>query len=312
MVVACGPSTHCGNAARLSSPAAARILKVSGDGFSTCALDDTGAVKCFGRNKSASPAGRRFVQISAVGPHACGLDDRGEIACWGAAEENSLSSSRPPKGPFRLVSVSATWACALRDNGEVWCWSASKDAESVLTLPDAVSITTLERVWHGPLKSQWALRVCYLTHEGKGWCTGDAFVPLGQALAEGVRLTRLEVTQGAYCGTTADGSLRCWEMSENEPITLVPPLQGRVVDFAVSSGPPEVPDIWVVCAIDDRKSVHCWGGTHTTVRNDMTECTPPAAAFTAVAPGLINTCGVRTDGRLACWGSDMFGACSPP
>ena len=42
------------------------------------------------------------------------------------------------------------------------------------------------------------------------------------------------------------------------------------------------------------------------------EATPPAGTFTQVSAGFEHTCGVRTDGTLACWGDDTFGQATPP
>ncbi len=39
---------------------------------------------------------------------------------------------------------------------------------------------------------------------------------------------------------------------------------------------------------------------------------PPAATFTQVSAGYGHTCGVRTDGSLACWGNNWIGQATPP
>ena len=40
--------------------------------------------------------------------------------------------------------------------------------------------------------------------------------------------------------------------------------------------------------------------------------TPPADSFDSVSAGWQHTCGVRSDGSVACWGSDRFGQATPP
>ena len=65
------------------------------------------------------------------------------------------------------------------------------------------------------------------------------------------------------------------------------------------------------------------GGYHTCgVRTDGTlacwglngdgQATPPAGTFSQVSAGLSHTCGVRTDGTLACWGDNTWGQATPP
>ena len=39
---------------------------------------------------------------------------------------------------------------------------------------------------------------------------------------------------------------------------------------------------------------------------------PPASSFASVSAGWQHTCGVRSDGSVACWGSDRFGQATPP
>ncbi|MGB6895137.1 MAG: RCC1 domain-containing protein, partial [Dehalococcoidia bacterium] len=41
--------------------------------------------------------------------------------------------------------------------------------------------------------------------------------------------------------------------------------------------------------------------------NEYAVATPPAGTFTAVSAGDNYTCGVRTDGSLACWGDNDYG-----
>ena len=46
--------------------------------------------------------------------------------------------------------------------------------------------------------------------------------------------------------------------------------------------------------------------------NNYGQATPPAGTFTEVSAGWWHTCGVRTDGTLACWGSNGWGERHPP
>ncbi|HUS83273.1 MAG TPA: hypothetical protein VM013_08490, partial [Dehalococcoidia bacterium] len=46
--------------------------------------------------------------------------------------------------------------------------------------------------------------------------------------------------------------------------------------------------------------------------NDYGQATPPASTFTQVSAGDYHTCGVMTDGTLACWGWNDYGQATPP
>src|SRR5262245_27776175 len=60
------------------------------------------------------------------------------------------------------------------------------------------------------------------------------------------------------------------------------------------------------------------GGFHTCgVKTDGTlacwgQATPPGGTFTQVSAGFAHTCGVKTDGTLACWGANGDGQATPP
>ncbi len=40
-------------------------------------------------------------------------------------------------------------------------------------------------------------------------------------------------------------------------------------------------------------------------RNDYGQATPPAGTFSQVSAGGYHTCGLKTDGTLACWGRQL-------
>ena len=40
--------------------------------------------------------------------------------------------------------------------------------------------------------------------------------------------------------------------------------------------------------------------------------TPPVGSFDSVSAGGRHTCGVRSDGSVACWGSNVYGQATPP
>ncbi len=47
-------------------------------------------------------------------------------------------------------------------------------------------------------------------------------------------------------------------------------------------------------------------------RNGFGQANAPAGTFTAVSAGFAHTCGVRTNGTLACWGRNGSGQATPP
>ena len=47
-------------------------------------------------------------------------------------------------------------------------------------------------------------------------------------------------------------------------------------------------------------------------RNNSGQATPPEGTFATVSAGTLHTCGVRTDGTLDCWGWNRYGQVAPP
>ena len=60
------------------------------------------------------------------------------------------------------------------------------------------------------------------------------------------------------------------------------------------------------------RRLFCEEETAMPVSSTKTTSPPPSGTFVSVSAGLSHTCGVRTDGAVACWGDDLFGEFMPP
>ena len=296
----------CGDNVRSSSLASGKFSTIAGSDLSTCGIAEQGQVLCWGKNDASPEDGFRATQVDVAGRHACGLDIEGKVACWGV--ERSLHWRDPPEGAFAQVSVSTAFACAIRANGELWCWSQSHEPKKIATLGDVGSLELAQQNLSMELS---ALRVCYLTKSGVPWCTGDDFIPLGHKLNEGQPLKKLVMANNIYCGIALDGALVCRNSQNHALVKIQNPLQEPLID--VDAYGHELFGWFKICAVGKSGSVRCWSGKAEQVAESETgDCVSPAGTYRQVVVGLSHSCGLRSNGRVVCWGFDAEGSCTPP
>lgn len=138
-----------------------RVIQLAAGGSHTCALLDTGNVRCWGYHGNGqlgyatsaqvyigddeAPAiagdvdvGGRVVQLAAGGVHTCAVLDTGAVRCWGSSEygqlgygnELSVGVLDAPSaagdvdvgGPVVEVAAGGRHTCAILADGNVRCW----------------------------------------------------------------------------------------------------------------------------------------------------------------------------------------------
>jgi alpha-tubulin suppressor-like RCC1 family protein len=135
------------------------VVQLAAGAGHTCALLDTGDVRCWGVGSSGRlgynpggnigdneaitsgstvPLGGTAVQIAAGGEHTCALLDTGAVRCWGAGghgqlgygNTNTIGDNETPAsagdvplgGTAVQITASHHHTCALLDTGAVRCW----------------------------------------------------------------------------------------------------------------------------------------------------------------------------------------------
>ncbi len=130
-----------------------------------------------------------------------------------------------------------------------------------------------------------------------------------------IQFVDVAAAQLATCGIDASGSLWCWgrnalgllgiNSTDSSLVHETPQRVGsdRWIDVAAGNSH--------FCAIRADEHLLCWGantegrlgvGTSPTFRAQPTEV-EARGTWRMVAPGDTHTCGIRTDGTLACWGT---------
>lgn len=283
--------------------------QLAANGFSSCAVLDTGAARCWGRNDFGQLGNGAIgdelqavpvlglesgVRHLAVGlQHGCAAGDDGRVRCWGANFAGQLGdgSNELRTAPVLVDGVdnvdaiyasTQTHSCALREDGAVLCWGGNEVGQL-----------------------------------GDG-SQGDSNTPVAvQGLAGPV--ASLALGNQHSCALTRAGAVQCWGSnallqlgSENfgegqlQPVT-VPGLDAGVVEIAAGEEHS--------CARRVAGEVRCWG------RNDIGQAgdgtTLATLAPTAVTSlgdqarslgmGGDHACAILVDGAIRCWGSNFSG-----
>ena len=283
----------------------------------TCALLDTGDVKCWGldslgqvgiggtgfpRPNQATPVdvvglSGRVVAIAAGEHHTCALLDTGGIECWGDNRYGQTGDGDPyyrRTTPVRVVGLSSgvvevapggRHTCALLDTGGVMCWGDNSYGQlGNGSTNDFESIpTAVTGLLSGVVTvSAGYVHTCAVLDSGGAMCWGeDRFGQLGDGGANTDQIIPVEVTG----------------------------IPNHVV--AVSAGSLHT------CALLDTGSLMCWGDNNChqlgNEGDDYSFESAPAgvvglsSGVLAVAAGGNHTCAWLDTGSLKCWGCNSYG-----
>jgi alpha-tubulin suppressor-like RCC1 family protein len=298
----------------------------SSTGNGVCAITTAGAGYCWGNgalgNGSDSgtgesptsidmrllPAGATWSSVSVGGNFACGITSDGTGYCWGGGANGQrgdgslaltyspvpLSLTGLPAGTkWSSLSAGTTHACGITTDGVAYCWgsdSAGQLGNGAATgdqsRPRPVNLVGL------PADIRWAslggggTHTCGLTTAGKLYCWGsDTRGELGNgslpaavspspveiaALPAGIVFTSLTVGDSTACAVSSEGAAYCWGRNND----------GRLGNGATANAlSPVAVDLSAMPA-----------GTKW-------------AVFSAGGP----TCGLTTEAKVYCFGSNSFG-----
>jgi hypothetical protein len=257
---------------------------------------------------------------------SCGVTERsGALVCWNAAVPYVADSTRR----YISHSVSTSTSCSLVGGGAAQC------------------SFTLNGTTHaaGPFRQMdtGAAHACVIDTAGAASCWGEGvYGQLGDGvtratpvvereprLVSGGRAYAVVSAGGAHaCAITTIGALWCWGLNRDGqlgrssagtpdvcldpsfPCSRVPIAVGTAERFkAVSAGQAHT------CAVTVAGVAYCWGqnssGQLGTGAAGLPGPVPVPVAgghtFTSVEAGANHSCGIRADGALLCWGSNLNG-----
>ena len=217
----------------------------------TCAIDDDGALLCWGDDSFGQLGGgrvrfaqeRKVLSVAAGYAHTCAVLEGGSLVCWGfngsgQLGDGSFLDRRMPTpvdlgwgASVEAVTAGFSHSCALLDTGSIKCWGGNDFGQlgdgSTVSHPVPVSVNL-----------GWSVQV--------------------QSVAAGDSHT---------CAVLVGGGVRCWggndlgqlgdggKVEQTSPVRAVW-LENRLVRTIVTGKD-------YTCAVEKTGSLVCWGGTLT-------------------------------------------------
>ncbi len=254
-------------------------------------------------------SGKRLVLIGAAEATSCALDDTGTLYCWGANDRGQMGNGTST-GTLRPIAVDITGAlrgrairrfsiggehaCAIDDQGFAYCWGANEHGQlgigttgdSIVPVPvagtDAIAQGTYESITVGGDStcgwSRDAVVACWGAN-GSGQLgiatTTDSYIPRRVAFdppLSGSGRFQLRTGGSTVCLAGSREVTRCWGANGS----------GQLGDGSTRDS-----------------------GVPTQLTGTVAGEDPPPIVRVGIGPR--TSCGLSGDGRMWCWGSDAFG-----
>lgn len=275
--------------------------------------------------------------------HSCARTANGKAFCWGNNGSGQIGdgSTTPRLLPTEAIasgveSVSAggSFSCALMSNGQVFCWGDNTYGQLGTGTTGGVSEAPVQvsGITNATSIDAGAFHTCALLSDGKVKCWGnsssgqvghgafslDVSTATEALLPESVA----QVTAGGSttCARTAAGKVYCWGDNASGQLgtfdnptdhnTPVAPqsLETNIAQIDTNSS--------TTCALTTAGLVYCWGSALGGMLGAGGETGGPSkvaivglpGAIKQVSVGAFHVCGLLTDGRIACWGSNQGNA----
>jgi alpha-tubulin suppressor-like RCC1 family protein len=321
------------------------IVAIAAGQRQTCALTETGSVKCWGDNKltpfEVPGLTAHAISIGVGQWHACVLVDGGGVKCWGYNGDGQLGNGTT-KGSVSptdvsgltngvaMIAVGNSHSCALLESGSVKCWGDNIYG----SLGDGTNTDSLIPVTVSGLTSVMKIassfyHTCTLLLNRSVKCWGDngrgqlgdstkinRYTPVDViGLSSGV--AAISVGGEHTCALLESGVLTCWGANGSGQLgdgttndRWIPEIDPGKNSRATAI----VAGHFHTCALTESGEVKCWGGNEfgqlgdgTTNEQHIPVKVQDLTDVIALAAGHFHNCALSENGTIKCWGWNVAG-----
>ena len=279
-----------------------------------------------------------WAAVAAGATHTCAIKTDGTLWCWGRGDvgqlglgDGTVEQDTPMQvgdATWSAISTSDATTCGIQTDGTLWCWGGNADNSvgdgTGMDAPVPVHVTG------GPYAAVSAgyYDTCAIKTDGTLWCWGynidgevgngkaPAGAPVPTPIATSQRFTQVSLGAGQACAIASDGTLWCWgynvvgEVGNDSTMSQPTPVQIGTDTWAnIAAGSAHT------CGVQTDGRLRCWGANDVGELGNGTEdsaVTPVPTIYddthwSRVATGGRDTCAVRDDGAVWCWGENGAG-----
>lgn len=264
------------------------------------------------------PGLSNVVQVTTGREHACALDQAGAVKCWGGNFSGQLGLGTTTNtyvpttvpgltGGVAMVGAGHTFSCALMATGSVKCWGQTalgNGTTGTSNVPvDVVGITDAVMISTG------YSHACALSKTGAVRCWGSYLSPAVGTPAPvaglGSNVVAITSGQSSTLALLADGTV--WQWSTGGSKVTPAAVQGLTGAVQITA------DYTHACAVTSAGAAKCWGGNSSYQLGTTGTATglvdPPGlgSGVASIHAGDWHTCAVLKAGGIRCFGMGSEG-----
>ncbi len=288
----------------------------------------------------ASLAGKSFKAVSVGTYSTCALDFSGDVYCWGDIPDYGNLGKDPTKlitiRGVKSIEVGTELSCAINNDSKVYCWNSSEiEPNPTLVEGELVGKEAIE-------VSVGQSHACAITSDKKAICWGANYsgqigngvqdyqpTPVDISAKGDINGKEVTTISAGYSNTCAiaEGQAYCWGSNESGQlgigttgiISKVPKavktsgeFDGKtVLSISVGSG--------FVCAVASDNKAYCWGvnaagqlGTGDKIKKTEPHPVDDSGVLNnlsikAITVGTANSCAIDMNSQIFCWGNNLNG-----